>query len=472
MPRPHRSALLPFCALALLAGCGIVAGAAETPGKLAGMVFPGTQTKVPPPDQVLKDLLHYADQITLRSNVALREFEQRAGTPEAATQAAQWQLEILRLSTQHAASPNSFSSLLDLSLLVTLAGWLQEDVWAGQWGEAVQPVQRALADLRDEGWRLLKRNCDPKHLEEMNELLRKWREEHPKLTRASILELPSFTSLLEQSPAAASGSSSLLGIVGLDPLAGLEPTAREIERSRELAERLLFFVERAPRLVSLEIEVRVLHARESAEVRQVLADLGRVTTSLESFANTAAGLPAAISVEREAALKQLNDTVTQQRTGLMRDLDTAQAPLGSVLEKTQEALAAGERMSAELTRALNALDAFVARVAGPKDTAPEPDTVVAAVPASSEPPGKPFDIVDYGIAAERVGVAANQLTSLIAAIDQRLPEVKRLVDETTTRGEQAIDHATTRVLVMGLVLIAAVSLAVLVVRQVTARRAA
>jgi hypothetical protein len=335
MPRPQRSALLPCCALTLLAACGVVQGAADAPGKLADMVFPGTQTKVPPPDQVLKDLLQFADQITLRANVALREFELRAGTPEAAIQSAQWQLEILRLSTQHAASPNSFSSLLDLSLLVTLCGWLQEDVWAAQWGDAVQPVHRALTDLQEEGWRLLARNCDPKHLEEMRALLRKWREEHPKLTRASILELPSFTSLLEQSPADTGGSSSLLGIVGLDPLAGLEPTAREIERSRELAERLLFFVERAPRLVSLEIELRVLQARRSDEVRQVLADMGRVTTSLESFANTAAGLPASISREREAALKQIDDTLSQQRTGLLRDLDTAQAPLGSVLEKTQ-----------------------------------------------------------------------------------------------------------------------------------------
>jgi hypothetical protein len=462
MPRSQRIAL-PFCALALMGGCGIVQGAAET-------VFPGTQTTVPPPDQVLKDLLHFADQIVLRSNVALREFELQAGTPEAATQAAQWQLQILRLSTQHAASPNSFASLLDLSLLVTLAGWLQEDVWAGMWGDAVQPVRRALADLQKEGLRLLARNCDPKHLEEMRELLRRWREEHPKLTRASILELPSFTSLLEQSPAATSGSSSLLGIVGLDPLAALEPTAREIERSRELAERLLFFVERAPRLVSLEIEVRILQARQSDEVRQVFADMGRVTTSLESFAATAAGLPAAISAEREAALKQIDDTVTQQRAGLLHDIDTAQAPLGSVLEKTQAALTAGERMSAELTRALQALDAFVARVSGPAEAAPTPDTVVAVAPASSEPPGKPFDIVDYGNAAERVGVAANELTALVAAIDQRLPEVKRLVDETTTRAEQAIDHTTTRVLVLGLTLVAAVALAVLLVRRLSVRR--
>jgi len=125
-------------------------------------------------------------------------------------------------------------------------------------------------------------------------------------------------------------------------------------------------------------------------------------------------------------------------------------------------------MSAELTRALQALDAFVARVSGPKDAAPAPETVVVA-PAASEPPGKPFDIVDYGNAAERVGVAANQLTSLVAAIDQRLPEVKRLVDETTTRAEQAIDHAAMRVLVIGIALITAVSLAVLVVRRLSAR---
>jgi ABC-type proline/glycine betaine transport system permease subunit len=47
--------------------------------------------------------------------------------------------------------------------------------------------------------------------------------------------------------------------------------------------------------------------------------------------------------------------------------------------------------------------------------------------------------------------------------------VKRLVDETTTRAEQAIDHAAMRVLVIGIALITAVSLAVLVVRRLSAR---
>ncbi len=471
MPHPHRSVLLPLGALTLLAGCGVVQGAAQTPGKLAGMVFPGTQTSMPPPDQVLKDLLGYAEQITLRANVALHEFEERVGTPEAAMQTAHWRLQVLRLSTEHATGPNSFESLLDLSLLVTVAGWMLEDVWIEVWGEAVAPAQRALTDLREEGWRLVQRNSSKKHLEEMAELLRRWREQHPKLTRSSVSELPTFKSLLEQGPAAAGGSSSLLGIVGLDLMAGLEPTAREIERSRELAERALFFVKRAPRLVALEIEVRVLEARRSDEVRQLLADLGRVTTTLESVATTAAGLPVAIGVEREAAVSQLNEVLAQQRTGLLRDLETAQAPLGSVMEKTQAALAAGERMSAELTRTLQALDAFVGRVAGPTSRAGVPTAVPAAEPASPAPPAKPFDVADYGVAAERVGVAANQLASLVTALDERLPEVQRLLDETTARGERAIDHATMRLLVLGLALIMAAAMAVLLVRRIGVRRA-
>jgi hypothetical protein len=274
---------------------------------------------------------------------------------------------------------------------------------------------------------------------------------------------------MQQLPAAS--SSSLLGVVGLDPLAGLEPTAREIERSREVAERALFFIERAPRLMTLEIEMGLLRARGSEEVRLALSDLDRVTATLESFAVTAANLTADISKEREAAVHQVSEVLAQQRAGLLNDLTTASAPLGSMLQQTQGALAAGERMSAELTGTVHAVDAFVGKLAGPPKTAAEA-AAAPPPPAEPAPPAKPFDINEYGAAVERVGVTANQLTALINTLDQRLPEVQRVLDETTARGERAITHATTQLLIAGLILIAATAVAVLLVRYFGARRRA
>jgi hypothetical protein len=442
--------------LALLSGCSVVPGGKAPPE--------------PPPDRVLKDLLRYADQVALLTTVATREFEQRAETPAAVVQAAEWRLEFMRLSSQYAASASTLEALFDLSLLVTLAGWMQEDQWIpAVYGEAARPMQVAMTHLAQEGFQLLQRNCDKKQVADWKEVLRLWREQNPQLSRMSLLKLPTFATLMQQLPAAS--SSSLLGVVGLDPLAGLEPTAREIERSREVAERALFFIERAPRLMTLEIEMGLLRARGSEEVRLALSDLDRVTATLESFAVTAANLTADISKEREAAVHQVSEVLAQQRAGLLNDLTTASAPLGSMLQQTQGALAAGERMSAELTGTVHAVDAFVGKLAGPPKTAAEA-AAAPPPPAEPAPPAKPFDINEYGAAVERVGVTANQLTALINTLDQRLPEVQRVLDETTARGERAITHATTQLLIAGLILIAATAVAVLLVRYFGARRRA
>lgn len=282
---------------------------------------------------------------------------QRAAT----IQAAESRLAILRVPTQQARGPNPFEGLLDLVLQATFAGWVQEDHWLGAWGESVRPMQSVFADLSAEGLRLLERNCDQKHLDETCVLLRRWQQEHTRPSTISMLELPPFSSRLEQGTETAVGASSLIGMVLGDP-------------------------------------------------------------------------------------------------------ETAQAQLGSVMQQTQATLTAGERMSTAPTGALQALDWFVARIAGP---APEPSPVA---PVPTPPPGKPFDIAAYGIAAERIGGAVNQLISLVAALDQRLPEVQSNLDEATERGGQALDHATTRLFLIGLSLITAAAVAVLLVRRIGLHR--
>jgi hypothetical protein len=114
-------------------------------------------------------------------------------------------------------------------------------------------------------------------------------------------------------------------------------------------------------------------------------------------------------------------------------------------------------MSQQLTTMLATLDGFVGRF-------DEPDDAPAAPGAEAEA-GEPFDIGEYGLAAERIGVAAGELNGLVAALDQRLPEVRRLLDETAARGDASVDHALLRVLQVGLALIVAAGLARLLVRR-------
>ncbi len=443
----------------LLGACGLLRTAAETPARMAEAVMPGKKPGGPPIELLLADVMRYSDLIVLRVEEASRDFASAVGTPEAEIQAASWRLETLRWATQLPAGPNSLTSLLDLVAISTSSRWMHEDYWIPEvWGEPDRPLLAAMEQIEQDGWVLMERYLTEPQVAEAREVLRAWREQNPRVTRRSLLEFPSFVSLAQAHGKSDSESTGLLGMVGLDPLSGLEPAARQVELARQFGQRALFFIQRAPRLVSAQIQLDVLQARRSAEVQGVLGDLARVTRTLEEFGAFTAALPEHFRVEREAAVRQVSEELTSQRAGLVQDLETAQAPLTTMLAESRQTLVAAEHMSVELAEAVRALDSFVGRF----DKEPEPES---APPPEPEEPSKPFDITEYGASAERIGTAARELTALIAEVDASLPEVERLVDVTARRGEQGVDRLLRNGLFVGLALIAAVSLAVVLVRR-------
>jgi len=470
----------------LLPGCGLWNTAVEAPERMVRAVVPGGEAPAKPTEELLPDLLRYADLIVLRTEKASQQFETAAGTPEAQVEAARLRLESLRWTTQIATGPNSLSSILDLVVFSTVLSYLQEDHRIPHvWGEAARPILLAQQRAAEDGWLLLQRYLPDAEVQKARDTMTEWRAAHPHLTEESLLEFPGFGQLAAGNLPAGQPGPSLADHLKLDPMSGLEPAMREMELVRQFGMRALHAFQRTPRLVAAEVEYRTLALRNSTEVRQLLDEAERVTASVESVTATAAALPAAlsaereaalvqagalldaqraalfaaVSAEREAALTQVGQALEAQRAGLMADLEQTQAPLESLLRETQGALAAGRDMSANLTATLLALDAFVGRF-----DKPAAEGAAAPAPSAAAEPGKPFDVADYGRAAEQVGQAADELRQLVVSLEASLPEAQKLLDETVTRGERALDHAALRFLQVGLVLIGAVVLAVLLLR--------
>jgi hypothetical protein len=198
------------------------------------------------------------------------------------------------------------------------------------------------------------------------------------------------------------------------------------------------------------------------EVRGALADSERISKAAASLAQTAAELPAAVAKEREAAVQQISDQLALQRQGLVSDLEKAEAPSRKILGDARATLEAGAQMSTALQGAIATLDTFLGRFDKPAaaDGAP-------AAPAAE--PGKPFDVSEYGEAATHLGAAAHEIDTLVQTLDQKLPQVQRVLDEAAQRGEQTIDHAFVRGLELGLALIGAAALAVFALRRLAPR---
>ena len=56
-----------------------------------------------------------------------------------------------------------------------------------------------------------------------------------------------------------SAPNSILALIGVDPFSGLRPAVREMERSRILGERAIYYAERTPML--LDLQTRALGCR-------------------------------------------------------------------------------------------------------------------------------------------------------------------------------------------------------------------
>lgn len=442
--RLHRHAPLLLVALlvaGLASACGLLRSAAALPAGVVDAVLP-EQQEAPPIEQQFTDLTRYFDLMVQRVDEASLAFEHTAGEPEAQVLAARWRLEAIRWAVQLSAGPNSLESALDLVVLATTFRWMLEDHWIPQvWGEAARPLQLAFQRIEEDGWTLLERYLEEPPVTEARRVLLQWRARNPLLGPEAFAEAPSFRTLIAGQPADGDSTApNLLGLIGLDPSAGLEPAAREVERTRQLGLRALFFLQHAPRLVAAESEYRLLRLRDSPEAHQVLASMERVSTGLESLAATVATIPTVVRQEREE---------------LLRSLQEGEAPLAQLLRELQATLEAGETMSVEVNAGVRALDAFVARFEDGGE--PRAETTGA--------PNRPFDVTEYGQAAERLGAGAHQISTLVADLERSLPELQRIVEQSATRADHSLDRAARHVLAVGLVLIAVAAIAAWAVRR-------
>lgn len=450
---------LAACLLLLpLGGCGLFKTAVNIPGKLATDITGGGKKE---PEQVPLSVLQtgvmrFADTFTSRITQATQEFAAKSGTPDARIQALSWLTNQSTSAYTIATGPNPRVAVLDMIVLVSLGRMVHEEYWLPKvYGEADRPMLEAFTQLETTVWEVAGQVLAPEQQEAVRTALREWRDQHPDMGVTAFVKLPVFQDLIKGHGEAAAKDQNLGDLLVGDPLAGLEPAVREIEQARLLAERSVFYVQRAPILLATQVELLGLKLARFPEMQRALDDTQRVSKAAESLAATAAALPEAVRVEREAAVKQVADALSAQRQGLLQDLAAAEGPSGKLLGEARQTLEAGTRMSAALEATIATLNTFVGRFDKP-------------APAGA-PPGKPFDVAEYGAAMEKLGTAAHELNGMLLSLDQGLPKVQAALDEATQRGQQTIDHAFTRGLELGLALIGVAALAAFLVLRFARR---
>ncbi len=413
----------------LVSACRLARTAAEAPGRLASAGSGGDKDAKLDPWAMSQWMMGFADTASSEIEGATQEFAERVGDDEARVQALEWQIEYTTLAIQLATSPQPYDGFFSALLALSVLRSIDEPRWQADWGDASRPLSEALERLESLAWGKAEQILDEGQLSEIRRIIEQWLQTNPD-THATTL--PQFQEIFARGQGAEQGGEQdggfmgeLTGLLSIDPLASLEPAARQVELARQFAERMFFHLQRAPKLLEAQAELLALRASSSSEARSLLDDAERVSRAAESFAGTADTLPEDLGAE-----------LTRQREGLVRDLETAKDPALELLGSTRTTLEAARETSIALADAVRAFDTLMGRFERPEEPPP----------AVEEPPGKPFDIAEYGAAAEKIGAAAHELTAAIATLDGSLPALEGTLSTAALRAQDTLDRAYRRAL--------------------------
>jgi hypothetical protein len=359
-------------------------------------------------------------------------------------QLSYWQITQLNSAYTIATGPSPVLCQLDFVVLATLSRMVVEDTLTGLDEDLLGPLAAVYRDLEREAWTNAATVLTPAQLEELRALIKDWRARNPKVTLVGFVHFSEFAEAAGWSLEQQRMLGSLLGLLSLDPLAGLDPAVKQIEQTRLLAERVIFYMQRLPYLLDLQTQRVVLQATLAPEVKRANASLERATLAMETYAEIGTGLPEAIAREREALIQQLSGEMLRQ-----------EAELRSLLTDLQATLATGSETAVAVNAAVDSLDRLVARF--PRR---EPGTATA---------GRPFDITEYTAAAAEFAGTARQLTELLEVLGRQGAPVAAAVAGGAEAGRALADYLFWRALLLGGLLIAGGLVAALAYRAVAVR---
>jgi hypothetical protein len=351
-----------------------------------------------------------------------------------------FQIKQATAAVQIAAGPNPSINAVDMVVLAALTRASAAHNLPTVMGSKAQPIIEAFARLEKGAWPLVD-FLTPAQEADLRRRLAAWTPDAASLDSVTFNRLEDFAEASGLPANRQSAPNSILSLIGVDPLAGLRPAVREIERSRILGERAIYFAERTPMLLDLQTRALGAAMADMPETRSVLATANLVGESAAMLADTVVTLPETFSKEREATIEQLLSAMEQQQ-GVIKEL----------VVEVRQSLEAVPKASDSIRGVLDGTDALLRRLK------------VGEPPPSGSVPGRPFDITEYTQAAATIGDAAKQLQMLVTMLEHDAPAATVLGNAMQSHAERVVDHLYERVIQAFGMLFLAVLLIVLISR--------
>jgi hypothetical protein len=429
--------------LTTLAGCGLISkmtGAEEKAAEQASRL-----------QELQLKVMRFADEYAGGISEPIIGFQMATTNPDERLVAQNWRLSQSVSAYTIATGPNPVTNALDMVVLATLSRMVMEDSWIQEkYGERAVPIRDAHRHLEPGAWALVGDMLTETQVEQLHQVIEEWRQKNPHVRAVANVHFRDFARAVGRPrPGEAQSSGSLFALFGLDPLSNLDPAVQEITQTRYLAERTIYYLQRAPKLLDMQVERLTYQFAAMPETRTAMQDMTRVSLAAAAVGNVAVELPDVVAREREAVISQF-----------MREMAAQEQQMVALVNALRGALEAGTATSDSVQGTLRGIDTLLARF-DKGDKVAEPTGA----------PAKPFSIVDYADAAREFAATARELESLVAQLNAGAPVVGDLAGRTVLEMRALVDFAFWRLVVLIIVLVGATLLAALAYRVISRKLA-
>ena len=394
------------------------------------------------------EVMRFADEYAGRSREVVTQFQTSLQDPDERLVAQNWKVQQASAAYTIASGPNPLSNALDMVVLASLSRMVIDDTWVSTgYGARARSVQETYRSLETEAWKLTNGVLNQEHADQLRQLIAQWRARHPEVRSVAYIHFRDFAQSAG-SGAQNAGGGSLLSFVGIDPLSNLDPAVKEIAQTRQLAERAIYYVQRAPDLLDMQVERQSYQYAAMPESRTLLTSVDRVSLVGSASDRLVDKLPDLLDHERQALVAQLTETLNSQS-----------ATLGTLAGQLRETLQAGTDTATAVNGALQSFE----RISGQFTTKPQPAV------AQPKQPGPPFDIRQYTAMLEQAATTARELENLAEHGDALAPVLRSATQDAALQVRGVLNHVFLLLVVLALVIAAAALLAALAYRRLVPR---
>ncbi|MBK6508322.1 MAG: hypothetical protein IPG06_01965 [Haliea sp.] len=381
--------------------------------------------------QLQLNVMRFADEYTVRIADQVVAFQQATNNPDERLAAQSWLVSQATAAFTIASGPNPELNAIDMLVFVTLSRMIMEDRWAGErYPAQADGLLAAHKAMEQRIWSFASELLTPQQVNELRASLETWHRDNPLQRAVPFIHLEDFAFATRNTRTGTVSTNSIFSFIGIDPLSNLDPAVRELAQSRQLAERAVYYGQRTPKLLSMQVQQLVFELAVMPESVGLLQDIGRFSTAAQQTGTLAADLPALLAKERAATIEQL--------TGI---LDARQGQLQGLIVELRATLEAGTATSDSVQGTIASLDTLMARF--------EPGATSSTTPTTRQA----FDITQYNETLRQLGETAVQLQVLLNQVDANVPALGNLSGQATAQAQSLVDHLFWRLMQLGLALV-------------------